>query len=456
MSNSTTKYGVIISKKTLDATHQDMLIAFKKRREDLPKLKKKLELLDESQLKLRENINQTDDPIKQMEINQEIWELDDVRDNINKRICEIETNKDEMEYLLSTGQIMKAYYNENQEIDHNNKQKKKQNNKKNKSVLDWLGAIEENVDDTNNTLKIINVNDDTSNEKNTNDITITENIAKYKTTKGKKSPTENKLCKNSKNSKNRYKGMSKQRLYDEYMNSIDTDYILENESDSDDDDNSICQRCDGSMLLDQNIALLVCKQCGYQEQVLIDSNKPSYKDPPKEVTSFCYKRINHLNECLAQFQAKETTDIPDEVYEEILNEMKKARIEISGITDKKLRDILKKLNRSNYYEHIPYIINQLNGRPPPVISPEVEEIIRGLFKEIQEPFERNRDKMYSMKKRKNFISYSYVVYKLFELLELDEYLYRFQLLKSDSKMYNQDIIWKKICHDVGWQFIPST
>ena len=125
MSNSTTKYGVIISKKTLDATHQDMLIAFKKRREDLPKLKKKLELLDESQLKLRENINQTDDPIKQMEINQEIWELDDVRDNINKRICEIETNKDEMEYLLSTGQIMKAYYNENQEIDHNNKQKKK-------------------------------------------------------------------------------------------------------------------------------------------------------------------------------------------------------------------------------------------------------------------------------------------------------------------------------------------
>ena len=48
------------------------------------------------------------------------------------------------------------------------------------------------------------------------------------------------------------------------------------------------------------------------------------------MTSFCYKRINHLNEFLAQFQAKETTEIPDELYNFLLIEIKKERINKYG------------------------------------------------------------------------------------------------------------------------------
>ena len=120
------------------------------------------------------------------------------------------------------------------------------------------------------------------------------------------------------------------------------------------------------------------------------------------------------------------------------------------ITSDKMRSILRKIRRNDYYEHIPYIINQLNGLPPPVISPEVEEIIRSMFKEIQIPFEK-----YCPKKRKNFLSYNYVMYKFFELLELDEYLKCFQLLKSRNKLHQQDLIWKNICKHIKWQFIPS-
>ena len=45
------------------------------------------------------------------------------------------------------------------------------------------------------------------------------------------------------------------------------------------------------------------------EKIIVDSDKQSHKEPPKEMTSFSYKRINHLNEILSQFQAKETTEI---------------------------------------------------------------------------------------------------------------------------------------------------
>ena len=214
----------------------------------------------------------------------------------------------------------------------------------------------------------------------------------------------------------------------------------------------ICRDCNkGEMIPVEHEGILVCNMCSKSIPYLVENEKPSYKEPPKEVCFYAYKRINHFREILAQFQAKETTDIPESVYNDIIMEIKKERIKnMAVITPDKMRTILKKIKKNDYYEHIPYIINQLNGLPAPVIAPEIEEIIRGMFKAIQIPFEK-----YCPNKRKNFLSYNYVMYKFFELLELDEYLHCFQLLKSRTKLHQQDQIWKNICKDLNWQFIKS-
>ena len=243
--------------------------------------------------------------------------------------------------------------------------------------------------------------------------------------------------------------VSKNIVYEQYMKAIDNNYININNSENDISD--ICSKCMVEMLLNNTAGMLICPKCGLMENIIVDSDKPSFKEPPKEMTSFCYKRINHLNEFLAQFQAKETTDIPEDVYNEILMEIKKERItNMVKITPDKMRILLKKIKKNDYYEHIPYIINQLNGLPAPVIAPEIEEIIRGMFKAIQIPFVQ-----YCPQERKNFLSYNYVMYKFFELLELDEYLTCFQLLKSRTKLHQQDQIWKNICNDLNWEFIKS-
>ena len=39
-------------------------------------------------------------------------------------------------------------------------------------------------------------------------------------------------------------------------------------------------------------------------QYLIENEKPSYKEPPKEICFYAYKKINHFKEILAQFQGK--------------------------------------------------------------------------------------------------------------------------------------------------------
>jgi hypothetical protein len=217
------------------------------------------------------------------------------------------------------------------------------------------------------------------------------------------------------------------------------------------DPHGLCEKCDIEMKFSPIEALFFCEQCGFQEFVLIDSDKPSYKDPPREVTYYAYKRINHFNEWLAQFQAKESTEIPEDIFQAILEELKKERIvSVEDIKQVKIREILKKLRCTNFYEHVPYILNRINGKTAPVMSREIEEKLRFMFKEIQSSFVKHCPKT-----RSNFLSYSYVLYKFCELLELDDYLQCFPLLKNRDKLYNQDKIWERICTDLRWQFIRS-
>jgi hypothetical protein len=240
----------------------------------------------------------------------------------------------------------------------------------------------------------------------------------------------------------------KGKLLDQYLNIIDNTYEYKNIKTIQD---NICEKCNGEITLNYIEGLSICLSCGEQYNILIDSDKPNYKEPTYESNYFAYKRINHFNEWLSQFQAKESTDIPGDIIEKIMLELKKERIiNVANISQTKIRDILKKLKLNKYYEHIPYIINKINGKPPPTISKEIEDKLRFMFKEIQTPFQKHCPKY-----RKNFLSYSYVIHKFIQLLDIDQYLIYFPLLKSREKLYQQDKIWKNICNDLNWQFINS-
>ncbi len=212
----------------------------------------------------------------------------------------------------------------------------------------------------------------------------------------------------------------------------------------------ICQFChQGEMIPIESEGIMVCNQCAKQVVFLIDNEKPSYKEPPKEACFYAYKRINHFREILAQFQAKETTCIPDNVLESIKQQIKKERIEISQFTDKKAKEIMKKLGFNKYYEHIPFIKDKL-GIKPPVMTPDLEDRLCNLFMEIQGPYAK-----FCPDDRVNFLNYYYTVYKLCELLGRREFLPFFPMLKDREKRIEQDQIWKKICIELDWEFIAT-
>ena len=212
-----------------------------------------------------------------------------------------------------------------------------------------------------------------------------------------------------------------------------------------------CDLCDAEMIMCMNEATMTCSKCGNKDFILIDSDKPSYKDPPRELSYYAYKKINHFNEWLAQFQAKESTEIPAGIYDQILLQLKKERISNFGTLKRtKLREILRHMGETKYYEHIPHIINRLSGQNAPFMSREDEERLRHMFREIQPAF-----KKHIPKGRRNFLSYGYILYKFCELLEMDEHLACFPLLKNRDKLYIQDQAWKGICSDMQWQYIRT-
>ena len=241
--------------------------------------------------------------------------------------------------------------------------------------------------------------------------------------------------------------IEKSSLVDEYLSITNNNHIRKIEFDN----RELCRSCKNYLTCLQHDAIMLCSFCGYQEPILVEQNRPILKQNTKDTSHFSYKRINHFREWLNQVQGKESTDIPNDIFEKILNEIKKEKItDTKKITYNKMREILKRLRINKYYEHINYIINRINGIPTPQFSSELEEKLCSMFRDIQAPFLNH-----CPKERKNFLSYSYVLYKFFQILELKEYLKFFPLLKSREKLYAQDQIWKKICKEMNYKVIPS-
>ncbi len=386
---------------TLDVKHQEIMEKFHKQKAGLPNKRKQLELLFTKQKSLEQKIMNDNENIfmyqtELSKVNQTIQEL-------SKEIHNIENDVYEQNYFLNTSHILFEYYDESKA-----------------NVLSSPSASTGNP----NTLDFFFQKD-----------SIASSSAPIKS---------NKIV-DYIDKKDRF---NKFNLLDEYLSIVDESYLNKDNHTINPD---ICLKCNNEMNIIKNEGLMVCNLCGIVQRILIDSDKPCYKEPPPENNYFAYKRINHFNECLSQFQARETTEIPEEVYEKILIEIKKERINnMADVTQKKLKEYLKKLGLNKYYEHIPHILYKLNGISPPVIPKEIEETLRNMFKEIQGPFMK-----VCPKDRKNFLSYSYVLYKLIELLDFNDLKKHFSLLKSREKLYQQDLIWKKICEEVNWQFIKS-
>lgn len=248
----------------------------------------------------------------------------------------------------------------------------------------------------------------------------------------------------------------KNNITDEYMKIVDPSYVSRRNLNNTKD--SLCDNC--NIVLDISGGFASCNNCGATKQCLQQATELSYKEQQEMDyrPQFTYQKATHLDEWLRRFQAKEHKEIPKEVLDKVILEADKERIkDLKKLTEDKVKKYLKKLELNDYYDNVISIINRINNRPPFVLTQEIETKIKTMFQQIQAPFEK-----YKTSKRKNMISYSYILHQFFQILDLPEFSKYFSLLKSAGKLRQNDEVFKKIIEEMAktdpktnWRFFPT-
>ena len=200
-------------------------------------------------------------------------------------------------------------------------------------------------------------------------------------------------------------------------------------------------------------SLLSCETCGTSTPYVEWNWNAHGHDKMPEFQQFSYKRANHFVEWLNASQGKEGTTVPDGVLEACVRHVRQQGIPPERVTPMTVRQALKAIGKRKYYENTTLIWAKLTGKQPQQFTAQQEEALKTMFLSIQEPFERVRAS--KAPERRNFLSYSYCLFKFCELLGLDSFLTGFSLLKGRDKLYKQDVIFEGICKELDWQFIPS-
>jgi len=222
---------------TLDRKHKEVINKFTILEDSIPQKENKLNKFKEQYDTLCKSANNS---LSDKHIDKK-FELKEIIDRLEKEIDGIKTGTNKVDYYLDTLDLISKYYNK---VSINDKKKKDKSNTNNRKINFFNCAKKD-----------------------------TQNMTKYV------------------NQTNKF---NRSDLLDEYLSIIDNDYSGKYEYN---DNESYCYNCDCEKTLIHAEALYVCQKCGEASFTVIDSERPSYKEPPSEISYFAYKRINNCEEC---------------------------------------------------------------------------------------------------------------------------------------------------------------
>jgi hypothetical protein len=448
--------------RTLDEIHRETIEKFDEIDNKINHLKQKIFILEKKLKSEKKNNNER----LILLLEKKIKELNQELNNLN-------SSNDEMDYFEKTRDILLKYYkNENklesQHLDNNLLDSDSDSEEESKII-----SINSDIDSSDPLMDRLNKLNDINNKfvkekkpvkkkKNNNDTTQNKSILSFLSMSNTYNNDDNSDTNTNTNSNNEENISTiineKGTLKEQYLSLTDSKYMCEKVKLS---PIKKCITCNIEKTLIQSEGIYVCQLCGKFEYVIIESEIPSHKDSLNEKPKYPYKTINHLIERLNQFQAKQTTIIPAQIYQLIDLEMKKMLITPEEVTPVLIKKILKKYRLNLFYEHNYLMFSHVTDTPPPSLTRDEEDEIKKMFRKTETPFKKHK-----LTDMSNYLNYSYVLHKLFLILgtisdnettkeRMKNNAKYFGLLKSRDKLRIQDLIWKNICKDLDWPYHPS-
>jgi hypothetical protein len=101
---------------------------------------------------------------------------------------------------------------------------------------------------------------------------------------------------NTNNVKKNQSSNNKAQLFENYLKATDNKQVRVGKFKKFKPKFCSSSECKSEMTLHLSDGYLICTECGFCEEVILDSDKPNYKEPVPDATAYSYKRINHFNE----------------------------------------------------------------------------------------------------------------------------------------------------------------
>lgn len=288
---------------TIDGTHRKITEKFKKEQKSLPSKNTKLG-------KLTRQFNKLDNKDKEKYTIEDVKRKSQLKEEITLikyDINEIEEHFNELEYLFDTHEILTDYYENEPKITYGpmcddiktnddintNLSTLDKFNKMRKSKIKKMPKKRIKNNNKSNTSNIISMLK-SSNEKNNNK---GKNSKNSKTTI--KSSSNLNTCANISNTRNndpekKTKVTRKQKaaLLDDFLILINSDYVSSKKHCY--NPSIKCPNCGHNRIIIHSEGICVCRHCAVAESIIVDSDRPNYKDNMPEKSGYPYKRINVL------------------------------------------------------------------------------------------------------------------------------------------------------------------
>lgn len=216
-------------------------------------------------------------------------------------------------------------------------------------------------------------------------------------------------------------------------------------------DPAICPDCDAEMIISHRESVYICMLCYGIRKYTCMNNIGQQSEEANARAHSEYHRVGHFANYMQMFQAKESRDVPKAIMDIVRSSIKKMAQPEDGVFHiQTIRDILKQKRLSQFYENATQIWCKINKKPPPTLTPEQEAELYSMFNEIQPAYEKHNTE------RTNFVFYPYVFRKFCELQGYTHITGFLTHLKSRKRLGSNELLWKKICKDLKWEFIPTS
>jgi hypothetical protein len=207
--------------------------------------------------------------------------------------------------------------------------------------------------------------------------------------------------------------------------------------------NNNCINCNSSDIRFNN-EFFVCVHCGVVDKSLFFCQQPLFEEGL--LVKYSYMRLKHFKKILKSITGDRICRVPDDVIEDI------KKHDFNNIFE--LKKLMKSLNYKKYYLSVYWIYKIIKNKNLINLSKNTINKMIIMFKEIDSCFIQLRQSY--DEKRKNILHYQYLIRKMLLILDQGQHLEHLSKMKSVNKLNYSEKLFKQICDELGYKFIPET